>query len=85
MMKIVLAVINVLAAVAALLGAVYWYKASQSKLPKIDKTTGKPTGPVSLLEVGAEIVVAAELNRIAASWSGVAAALGAASFLLSAL
>lgn len=84
-MKIVLAVINVLAALAALLGALYWYKASQTKLPKVDKTTGKPAGPVGLLEVGAEIVVAAELNRIAACWSGVAAALGATSFLLSAI
>ncbi|RQR21637.1 hypothetical protein DIE23_37905 [Burkholderia sp. Bp9143] len=84
-MKIVLAVINVLAALAALLGALYWYKASQTKLPKIDKTTGKPVGPVGLLEVGAEIVTAAELNRIAACWSAVAAALGATSFLLSAL
>lgn len=84
MVKFVIAFINVLAALAAFVGALYWYKASQTKLPKVDKTTGKPVGPVGLLEVGAEIVVAARFNRTAACWSCAAAALGGASLLLSA-
>lgn len=63
-MKTVTVIINAMAAFAAFVGALYWYKASRTNLPRIDKSTGKPLGPISLLAVGEEIVVAAQFNRV---------------------
>ncbi|WP_162878118.1 hypothetical protein [Trinickia diaoshuihuensis] len=82
-MKNAIAAINVLGAVAALIAAWWWFRASRTNLPKIDMVTLKPAAPVGMLEMANDMVVAARLNRIAASWSGVAAILGAISIALS--
>ncbi|MDM0078933.1 hypothetical protein QTH90_31325 [Variovorax sp. J2P1-59] len=84
-MKNITLAINLFAAVAASIAAWYWFKASQTNLPEIDKSTGRPTRPIGALQLNSEIVDAARRNRIAATWSGIAAGLGAMGLVLSSL
>lgn len=81
-MKAAVIVIEVLAAITALVAALYWFKASQSKLPSIDGATGKPSGPISMLDIAKDIRDATRRNQIAALWSAAAATLGAIALLL---
>lgn len=77
-----LVLLNVVAASAGLIAAVYWFKASRTNLPPFDKSTGVPTGQVSMGSIGRDIVAAVTLNRIAASWSCAAAVCTASSLFL---
>lgn len=81
-MKAAILITNFVAVLAALIASVFWFRASQTKLPGIDRTTGKPTGPISMLTINTELVEAARKNRIAASWSAAAAFFGAIAVLL---
>jgi len=77
--------VNVLGAITAFVAAWYWFKASRTSLPEIDASSGKPKAPVSMLAMAKEMGDAARLNRRAASWSGIAAILGAVSLLLNSI
>lgn len=84
-MKTVLLFLNVFAALAAFIAALYWFKASQTKLPGIDKASGKPTGQVSMLALTSDFIDAARRNRIAACWSGAAAFLAGITLVVNAI
>jgi len=84
-MNVAIVILNILAAVAGFAASVYWFKASKTALPPFDEVTGRPTGPVNMGAMNKELVVAARLNRTAASWSCAAALFAAISLLLNSI
>jgi hypothetical protein len=79
----VMSLINFGVASFALLGAIYWLKASRIDLPQFDPVTKQPSTPVSMASINAAIVEGARLNCIAARLTAISAAFAGVSALLS--
>lgn len=78
-----LTLLNFSAAGFALLGAIYWHKASQVKLPPIDQATKLPNGPIDMASINAALVEGGYANKIAARLTAVSATLAGIYILLS--